>query len=906
MTMLPRFRRLFRVDRGTVDVPVAVADELQFHFDMTIDELVATGMDRDAATREAHRRFGNLEHTRHDLQTIDRARVTHARRAQWWSGLTQDCRYALRGLRRSPGFTLGVMLTLGLGVGANATMFSVIDPLLFRSPDFLAHPERTHQLYIAEQNQGREYHRSSFSYRQYQDFLANTKSFEQIVGYWTPRMAIGTDDVTERMVTGVTASFWKQFPAALPLGRAFGPAEDRAPNGEPVVVLSWPYWQSQLGGRPDVIGIHLRIGRFEYTVIGVAPRGLRGFSLNPTVGFIPIISMAANIFENRGAGAGYHETYSFNWMRLSAERKVGISEATATADFQNAVIRSFQLRQAAEPDSRSVEERRPRAELGPVQAEAGPNRGTDTRVAIWLAGVALLVLIIACANVGNLLLARALRRRREIALRLALGVTRSRLLAQLLTESLLLAALGAACGLFFATFGGAVLRQSLRPDAETSVLLADGRTLTFAAATMLIVALLCGLAPATQVWRADLANSLKSGNREGNYHRSRSRVTLLVVQGALSVLLLVGAGLFVNSLRRVRAQPLGYDADRVSYLEFTARGTPLTPALHEQLQARLLTAAQGVPGVIAASRTVTVPFHTDWSENLFVPGIDSVAKLGDFVMNLVTADYFKTMGTRIVRGRGINATDRAGSERTIVVSESMARILWPGKDAIGQCVKVRADTMPCQNVVGIAEDIKRGSLRDEPGLMFYLPLDQLPVFTSGFYVRTAMPATMAGEIVRRALQPEMPGMSYLTATPLADLVAPEMRSWQLGATMFTIFGGLALVVASIGLYSVVAYTVAQRRQEMGIRVALGATARSVLQLVVGDAVRMMALAVTCGLAASLIAARWIAPLLFHTSPRDPVILAGVAVTLLIVGVAASLVPAWRAATVDPMTALRSE
>ncbi|MES2124124.1 MAG: ADOP family duplicated permease [Gemmatimonadota bacterium] len=907
MTMLPRFRRLFRIDRGAVDVPVAVADELQFHFDMTIDELLAAGKSREEATREAHRRFGDLEQTRLGLQHIGRVRVTRERRAQWWSGMSQDLRYALRGLRLSPGFTIGVMLTLGLGIGANATMFSIIDPLLFRAPSHLAHPDLVNRVHLATQYQGKEFFRANYSYRTFLDLSRDTHSFADFVGYWPRNLAVGDGTETqERRVTGVSASFWQLFPVRPELGRLFSAQEDKVPFGENVIVVSWPYWQSQLGGRRDVLGQHLHIGKLDYTIIGVAPRDLIGLELTHPMGFVPLTSMATNSFEDRGAGRRYYDSYSMNWLQLVAERKPGVSVAAATADLQQAMIRSLEQKSALQPGSDPIASLKPRAMLSPIQFEAGPNRSTATKVGTWLVGVALLVLVIACANVGNLLLARALRRRREIALRLALGVTRGRLLAQLLTESLLLATLGAGFGLLLASWGGSVVRHTLTPDAEAGGVFSDPRMLAFAALTMLVAALLCGVAPAVMVLRADLAGALKSGSREGGYHRSRLRVGLLVVQGALSVVLLVGAALFVSSLRQVRAQPLGYDADKVTYVEQNLRGTALTDDQRYLLLDRLVQRAQELPGVVAASRTTSVPFYMDWGEPLFVPGIDSVSKRGDFVLQAVTGGYFRTMGTRIVQGRALSDADRAGTEMVMVVSQSMARALWPGENPIGKCVKIAADTLPCRGVVGVAEDIKRGSLSDDPGLMYYVPILQYPVGAFGIFVRTSAPATETADGIRRALQAEMPGNAYLTAQPLADLIAPEMRSWELGATMFTVFGGLALLVASIGLYSVIAYTVAQRRQELGVRVALGASVRSVLQLVVGDAMRMMAIAVALGIAGALLAARWVAPLLFHTSPRDPLILGGVAAALLLVGLAASFAPAWRAAHIDPATALRSE
>ncbi len=907
MSIPPRFRRLFRIDRGSEDVPTAVADELQFHFDMTIEELVAAGMSREEATREAHRRFGDVEQTRSHLHGLDRARVTLERRARWWSGLRQDLRYAVRGLRRSPGFTLGVTLTLALGIGANATMFSIIDPILFRPPAYLRHSDRVHRPFVATVQQGSEAFQGSFSYRQYLDLASDTRSFERFAGYWATSLAVGTgDNVEEQRITGVSASFWPLFSVRPVLGRFFGAEEDRLPFGEPVVVLSWPYWQIRLGGRTDVLGQQLRIGKLSYTIIGVAPRDFLGFELRRSIGFVPLTNLASNVFEDRGAGQRYSDTYNMNWLRLVAERKAGITAAVATADLQHAVVRSLERRALEQPGRRPISEIKPRAMLSPVQEQAGPNRSATTRVGTWLVGVALVVLLIACANVGNLLLARALRRRREIAVRLALGVTRGRLLAQLLTESLLLAALGAVAGLFVATWGASIVRGALAPDTEPIGILSDTRLLVVAGITMTFTAIVCGLAPALLVFRADLVAGLRGGVREGGGPRSRLRSGLLIAQGALSMLLLVGAALFVSSLRAVRAEPLGYDPAQITYVEQNLRGVPMPDDERYRLLDRLVTRAGALPGVVAATRTTSVPFWTDWSIDLFVPGIDSVGKLGDFILHSVSSGYFRTMGTAILEGRGLVDADRAGSEPVIVVSRSMAHVLWPNQPALGKCVKLQADSLPCHVVVGVAEDIKRGSLSADPGLQYYVPAAQYPAGAFGILVRTTRPAAPMAESIRRSLQAEMPGPAYLTAQPLDRLIAPQMVPWELGATMFTLFGGLALLVASVGLYSVLAYGVAQRRQELGVRIALGARVVTVLRLVVRDAMQLMLVAVALGLCAALAAARWVAPLLFHTSPRDPVILAGVAAILLLVSLAAAFAPAWRAAHVDPAIALRSE
>jgi predicted permease len=295
-----------------------------------------------------------------------------------------------------------------------------------------------------------------------------------------------------------------------------------------------------------------------------------------------------------------------------------------------------------------------------------------------------------------------------------------------------------------------------------------------------------------------------------------------------------------------------------------------------------------------------------WQEDLFVPGIDSVERLGDFVTNAVTPDYFATMGTRVVRGRGITDTDRQGGQPVAVVSESMARVLWPGAEALGRCIKVGADTMPCSTVVGVAEDVRRSGFDDTPMLQYYLSAAQLPPRGSGILVRTRGEAAEHMETVRRALQQIMPGTAFVSARPLQELVDENVRPWRLGATMFAAFGLLALVLAAVGLYGVIAFDVTQRTHEFGVRVALGARSGDVLRLVLGEGVRLAAAGVVIGVVLALAGGRFLASLLFEVSPRDPAVLATGGLALLAVAVAASLVPAIRALRVDPTVALRSD
>jgi predicted permease len=379
-----------------------------------------------------------------------------------------------------------------------------------------------------------------------------------------------------------------------------------------------------------------------------------------------------------------------------------------------------------------------------------------------------------------------------------------------------------------------------------------------------------------------------------------------VLQGALSVILLVGAGLFVRSLSNVQSVRLGYDIDPVLMVNLNMRGVKLDSAAIVTLRKQLLATAKTIPGVQNAAIQATMPFWSMWSIGLYVQGIDTVGRLGQFDLQTVSPEFFNTFGTRLIRGRGVTDEDQATTPKVIVVSEAMGKVLWPGKDPIGQCIRVVADTMPCTTVVGIAENIKEQSLAADSGFFYYLPYTQYAPQNGGLFVRTRGNAAEMKDIVRRRLQREMPGASYVTITPIAEIVGSQTRSWHLGATMFATFGVLALVLAAIGLYSVIAYNVAQRTHEMGVRVALGAQMRDVITLVLTDGMRLSIAGLAIGTVVALWAAKWVKPLLFDVSPRDPYVFVIVGGTLLGVAVVASLIPARRAAKVEPTVALRSD
>ena len=887
-----RLRALLRRDQMESEMD----DELRYHLDRHTEKLVAAGMNRDEAARQARLAFGGMDRIKEETRD--------ARGLVLFETTMQDLRYAVRGLRARKAFTVGVVLTLGLGIGANATMFGIVDRLLFRAPPGLIDQESVHRVYLHGIDRGEEDVNRNFQFRRYLDLLRETTSFSRIAAFQTRRLGVGSGEALREVpITVASASYFDFFDVRPALGRFFTADEDSVPVGAPVVVLGYAFWQSEYGGRRDVIGQPLQVDRLAATIIGVAPEGFVGMSDQG----VPAVYVPITAYAHAFRGTGYPENYNWSWLETIVRRKPGVSLAAAEADLTRAFQSSWRQAYAEAPGWGSVEEVRPRGTLGPVQLERGPQAGRDSRVATWISGVALIVLLVACANVANLLLSRAVSRRREIAMRLALGVSRARLTRQLLIESLVLATLGGIAGLFVAQWGGAALRAMfLPPDFPVSVL-TDGRTLLVLGAMTLTAALLTGMVPALHARRTNLAGAIRAGLREETYQRSRMGTALLVFQAALSVVLLVGAGLFVRSLQNVQDYRLGYDVDPMLFAAANARGVRLSDDEQRALNARLLDAAQQMPGVANAALAASVPFWSNEGRGLWVDGIDTVSNLGTFVLQAGTPDYFQTLGTRILRGRAFDDTDRENTQRVVVVSEGMARVLWPGQDAIGQCIRISERDAPCTTVIGIAEDMRVRTLDDQQEYTYFIPAAQYgDTMYPQLFVRVAGDPESHLEPLRRRLQAELPGAAYVTVRPLSDLVDPSLRAWQFGATMFVAFGLLALVLAAIGLYSMIAYGVAQRTRELGVRLALGASSGQMVRMIVANGLRLVVAGVVIGGAIAIWAAPRLEGLMFEASTRDPVVFGGVAAVLLGVAVLASLAPALRAMRLDPNAALRAD
>ena len=877
-----RLRVLFRPNAHAHELD----EEIRFHLSleaMQREHAARGNLTATDARYAARRRFGNVTNTKEEARQMAGL--------GFFDTTEQDVRFALRSFRRAPGFTAVAVLTLAVGIGANTAIFSAVNAMLLRPLPF-REPERLMDVSLTVPARGDvpAFDNAPWSYPKFAVFRQAQTVFEDVTA-WMPFQAtvrVGPD--AERSTFEYTDSrYLPTLGVRLAMGRNFTPEENASPGGPRVTIITDALWQRRFNADSAVLGRSIVVDGNPFTIIGVLPPGFRGVSGRAEL-------LLAFMTQDQGQ---LTEPWSHAYSVI-ARLKPGVTTAFA----KTAIRQLGRVVADAYPHPEFKQER-----WGAIGRELNGTRVDPVvrRSLLVLLGAVGLVLLIACANVANLFLVRAAGRRREIAVRLALGISRRRLVSQLITETLLLASLGGIAGLLVARWGGPALRAKfVTSTADTSVV-TDARTLMFVGLAVLIAGVATGLAPAWQAGRLDVTRFLRIGAREGMLQRSPLRASLLVVQGALSVLLLIAAGLFVRSLDQARHLHMGYDVDRLLIVGTNMRGVRLDSVRSHDLWARLTNASRTVPAVERVSIARDIPLLEIAIANIKrPPEMDSLrfARLPLMVQNVVMPGFFETMGTRILRGRALDSTDVPGSMRAAVVSNRFAQTFWPGQNAIGQCVMNQRGV--CSYVVGVAEDIRYMWMNDDPAMQLYTSAAQTPLRQPKLFVRVRGDAAPHAERVRAVLQREMPGASYVTVTPYSDVVGHAMKSWQLGATVFVAFGLLAMLLAAIGLYSAISYNVAQRTHEMGVRRALGAQAADVIQLVMRQALVLGGLGVLLGAVLAFVAADRIEPMLFKTSARDPLVFALVIVAMLGVAIAASFVPARRAASVDPNIALRSE
>jgi putative ABC transport system permease protein len=880
--------RAFRVRRG--DVRADVDDELRFHLESAARDLAAHGLSDGEAAREAARQFGDLSAVREACVTIDTTRRRRDARSEWLGDLWVDVRIAARTLRRSPGFTLMATACIALGVGVTTTIFSAVHAILLRPLPY-ADADRLVAVYSALPR--RDIHGSNISWPDYNSWRDENRTFEALGMYTWGDFTISGERDAER-VNGalITANLFPLLGVRPLIGRGFTGAEEE-PGNDRVILLSHGLWQRRFGGARDIVGQVVRVGGEAYTVVGVMPP--RFAFPDRGQAWVPLVPEA--------------------WMRERANRglagaigrlKPGVTIEQARADL--AVIARRLQREYAQDNFE-------------WEAEAIPLRddlvGDLRRPLLVFQGAVALVLLIACANVANLLLARGATRHREIAVRVALGAGQRRIVRYVLTECLALALVGGVLGSVLALGGVRLLRLLFPDDVPFYIALGvDGPALAFSAGVTLLTGLLFGLGPALRAGAMAPARVLRDGSRAevgGGRRASRIRSSLVVAEIALSLVLLIGASLIVRSYRTLSGTDLGFDPHGV----LTARVSLVGPrydsmqarrAFYEAAYARLA----ALPGVERVGSAQGIPF-SGWDVNAWFsiegrPARRQGEEL-DVHYQRVSPAYFTAIGVPIARGRNFTAADRDSSARVAIINEELARREFAGEDPVGKRIKEgeASSTEPWITIVGVAGTFRHYRLPRPMGPAIYFPQLAAPARMQTLVIRTSLadPAELAGPLreVLHQLEPDAPPYSVQS---LDQAVARSLWRQRMQTEVLGVFASLAFVLALVGVYGVISYAVAQRTREFGVRMALGATGGRVLRLVLAEGARLAGFGVVIGGAAALVATKALSGLLYGVAATDPLTFALVPALLVIIALLATLFPARRATRVDPGVALRAD
>jgi predicted permease len=883
------FRNIFPRHRDDHDLD----DEVREYAELLAEEKMRAGMNPEDARRTARLEMGGVEQVKEN--------VREARAGAWLDSLFQDLRYGARMLRKNPAFTAVAVLTLALGIGANTAIFSVVQgvllaPLPYREPDRL--------VMVLESNQ--RFQRDAISYPNFQDWQRSARSFQQMAALMIDQGFDLTAPGTPEHLDGdrISSGFFNTLGVSLALGREFSPLEDR-PGGPSVVVISDHLWRNRFAGRPDVLGQSVIVDGVDYSIIGVAPPGFSPLSQHLDI-YMPLGQYNPIILDARGS---HDETLSI------ARLKAGVTIVQAQAEMS--AIQDHLDRLYPEAD----------AGLGtnvlPLKQEiVGDVSGT---LLLLLSAVGL-VLMIACANVANLLLARSAARSREFAVRSALGAGRKRIVQQLVTESVLLSLVGGVLGLVFAKWGiNLVLAAMPQTLPRTESIGVNASVLLFAFGVSIAVGILFGLAPALKASKIDLLASLKEGGRASTSAHHRAQGALVIVQMALTLVLLVSAGLLFRTIRHLWQTNPGFDTQHV--IAFKVGLSPSGTKTGANVRAsylQLLDRIRAIPGVQAADFTMLVPLTEDDNDTPFWIGSQKPAVVQNAPRMLVFdtgPDYLRTMGIPLLRGRFFTRDDTTASPCVAVIDNVFAQKYFAGQDPMGQTITfgwAAAPWGPCP-IIGVVGHVKHWGL-GSPGTsteaQTYYPLYQSPdrlwrlVLSSlQIIVRTPLNATTVMPALKAAVYGAGSDQTVYDIRTMQQIASESMSSQRFPMILLGAFAALALLLASVGIYGVISYSVAQRAHEIGIRMALGAEKRNIFRLVIGHGLQLALAGLAIGAAAALILTRVIpsfSNLLYGVRASDPVTFVAVSVTLIAVAILACYIPARRATRVDPMVALRHE
>ena len=833
--------------------------------------------------------------------------------------LSQDLRYALRTFGKSPVFVAVAVLSLAFGIGANTAIFTLVDQVLLRLLP-VKDPKQLVLLWGRGPHFGSNNGRYKLSYPMYEDFRDHNQVFSGMFCRWETALSVSSDGKTER-VDGelVSGSYFPVLGVGAALGRVFNPEDDKTQGGEPWVVLSYRYWMSRYAGRPDVIGKKLLVNGYPMTIVGVSQAGFDGTDpgKSPQVR-VPVMMKAE--MDPVGAGFDYNfKSRRGRWINVFGRMKPGVSMTQAKAALQPFFHQMLEMEVQEKEFARAAPETKQRfltmwIDLLPASKGDSDLRRQFSSALLVLTGIVGLVLLIACANVANLLIARATARQKEIAVRLALGAGRSRIVSQLLTESLLLALAGGAAGLALAIWMDQALLGFL-PARDSTLAISttpDWRILAFNFAVSLLTGIIFGLAPALQLTRPQLAGTLK--DQVGSIAGGTSvglRKALVAAQVTLSLLLLIGAGLFIRSLRNLKDLDPGFSTGNL--LEFavdpTMNGYKPERSLdfYRQLQEQL----DAIPGAESSAFAV-VPILTgdEWDNSIAVEGLAFKATdIPDPHMQFMSPDYFKTMNIPILAGRDFRMSDGRSAPKVCIVNEKFAKRYFKDGNAVGRHIGMGGGpgTKLDIEIVGVVRDTKYESMRDEVPIEVYEPYHQVP-FVVGMmaYLRTSRPPEQAFSSILKVvngLDPNIP-VSYMKT--LEQQQQESLITERLVATLSSGFGILATLLAAIGLYGVMAYMVAQRTREIGIRMALGAASGNVLWLVMKEVLQLVGIGVAIGLPSAWALTRLAKSQLYGIQPNDALTIALATAGIVLVAILSGYLPARRATLVDPMRALRWE
>jgi predicted permease len=876
--MLNRLKLRLRALLHKTEMERELDEELRFHLEKEVEQNLARGMNAEEARFAALRSFGGVEQVKEKSRDVRGVRFVEE--------LWQDLRYGARMLLKQPGFTLIAIVTLALGIGANTAIFSVINAVLLR-PFPYESPERLMLLQEYVSAGG-----FSPSYANFADWRAQNTLCDSIVAVRANESFNFTGAGEPERLQGriVSAAFFSTLGVSPVRGRDFSAEEDR-PGAPPAVILSYGFWQRKFGADESVIGKQITLNNQSFTVIGITPADFM-FGTDADVS-VPI-GLSAERFRLRGKDPG---------VNVVARLKPNVSEQQAETEL-NLIAERLEQQYPESNKGRRVR-------LTPLHESFV---GDVRQPLLILLGAVGLVLLIACANVANLLLVRASARQKEMAVRVALGASRVRIIRQLLTESVLLAALGAALGILLAFWGTSFIASQL-PDGiprlqEAEV---DASVLVFTLAVSLLTGLFFGLAPALQASRPNLTQGLKEGERGSSGRRQRLRSVLVVGEVALTLTLLVGAGLLIQSFRRVLEVDPGFKAQNLLTMQVSVNNPDGQQVANffEQLQQNV----RNLPGVKSVAVSNGLPFGRDANHPAFlIEGRPVTEKKANGQRYTVSPDYFQTLGIELIRGRLFTAEDNRDSPQVIVIDEVLAQEYFQNEDPIGKRLKHGPDT-PSLEIVGVVRHVEPYSL-DRQGAgpaQFYTNFNQISLQGLPGYVRrinlltrTEVEPLSLASAVRGQIAALNKDQAVFNVNTMEQIVAQSVASRRFSMLLLTVFAVIALALASIGIYGMMSYAVAQRTREIGVRMALGAQSGNVLKLVIGQGMKLALVGVAFGLLSSLALTQLMKNLLFGVSATDPLTFAAIALLLTLVTLVACWIPARRATKVDPLVALRYE